>query len=159
MGVWMKGGYTPINPNKYRGDPNKIVYRSSWERAFMTFCDTTPDIKFWSSETEIVAYFDPVKNKQRKYFVDFRLVTKQSDGSLKTILIEIKPKKQTIKPRSNKNKSQKTMLSESTTYATNLAKWTAARAYCATKGWGFVIISEDVLFGGIDKGFKPPKRA
>ena len=34
-----KGRYTPKNPNKYKGNPHRIVYRSLWERKFMKYCD------------------------------------------------------------------------------------------------------------------------
>lgn len=29
MKRWLKGRYTPINPQKYIGDANKIIFRSS----------------------------------------------------------------------------------------------------------------------------------
>ena len=45
-----KGRYTPENPKKYIGDPSKIVYRSSWERRFMIYCDRNPLILSWASE-------------------------------------------------------------------------------------------------------------
>jgi hypothetical protein len=33
------------------------------------------------------------------------------------------------------------------TYAVNMSKWEAAEAFCKTKGWTFLVITEDVLFG------------
>ena len=156
MNQWMKGHYQPRNPSKYAGDISKIVYRSSWERAFMTWADLEPDVLKWSSETVIIPYYDPVKRTQRSYHVDFRIVTKTPDGP-KVSLVEIKPYKQTIKPRPNKNKSEKTMLTEATTWLTNDAKWKAAKAYCKALGWEFHIITERELFGGIDRGYKPAK--
>ena len=45
-----KGIYKPTHPKKYSGDPNKIVYRSNWERKFMVYCDRNDDIIYWASE-------------------------------------------------------------------------------------------------------------
>lgn len=158
-GIWMKGRFTCKNPQKYKGgDLSKIVFRSSWEKAFMTFCDVESDIIAWNSEIVTINYFDPVQNKNRRYFVDFQILTKNADGSTQVTLVEIKPYKQTLRPRANSRKSQKTMTDEANTYATNIAKWTAAKALCAEKAWKFTIITERELFGGIDKGFKPPRR-
>jgi hypothetical protein len=126
--------------------------------AFMGWCDSTPAVLAWSSETVIIPYFDPVKNCERKYFMDFRIVTKQADGSVKVTLVEIKPYKQTIKPRATYNKSDKTILTERLEYATNSAKWAAAEKFCEALGWNFVKITEKELFGGIDRGFQAPKK-
>lgn len=121
------------------------------------FLDNTPEIVKWSSETTIIPYFDPVSQKDRRYFMDFTVQAKQSDGSLKTLLIELKPYKQTLRPRANRNKSERTILNEVATYATNKAKWDAAAALCKKMGWTFLIWTEKDLFAGIDKGFKRPR--
>ena len=44
------GKYKPKNLNKYRGDPDKVTYRSHWEKLCFLWCDRNPDIKYWSSE-------------------------------------------------------------------------------------------------------------
>ena len=36
----MKGIFKPINYKKYKGDPTKIVYRSSWELKVMSSLDS-----------------------------------------------------------------------------------------------------------------------
>jgi len=159
MNKWMKGKFKPKNPEKYVGDVDNIIFRSSWELCFMQWCDVTPEIIRYSSEETVIPYFDPVKNTRRRYYVDFKIVTKNADGSYKVTLVEIKPYKQTMKPRANRNKSEKTVLLEQTTWITNKAKWLAAKAYAAEKGWHFKIITEREIFGGIDRGYKPPKPA
>lgn len=159
MGVWLKGKYTPKNPGKYKGDADNIVYRSSWERTAMAWFDATPEVLAWESEETVINYFDPVKNKMRRYYMDFRILTKQADGTAKVCLVEIKPYKQTIKPRANKNKSAKTIYDEQCTWITNTAKWNAAKELCRQKNWGFAILTEKELFGGIDVGYKPKKAA
>lgn len=158
MQTWLKGQFTPQNPQKYKGNVNNIVYRSSWERAAMSWFDNTPDVLAWESEETIINYFDPVKQKQRRYYMDFKILIKKADGTRQICLVEIKPYKQTIKPRANKNKSEKTIMTEMSTWLTNKAKWDAARELCRQKNWQFVIFTERELFGGLDKGYKPPPK-
>ena len=43
-------GFKVKKIRKYRGDPTKVTYRSSWERKFMTYCEENPMILEWSSE-------------------------------------------------------------------------------------------------------------
>jgi len=70
MGTSYKGKYTPKNPNKYAGDPSKIIYRSLWERKFMVFCDETASVLKWSSEEISIPYFSPKKkNKSDKTYL------------------------------------------------------------------------------------------
>ena len=45
--------------HKYKGDPNKIIYRSSWERKFMTYCCSNSSIAWWTSEYPI-QYISPI---------------------------------------------------------------------------------------------------
>ena len=42
--VTYKGKYRVINYKKYKGDPTGVVYRSLWERKFMKWCDTNPNV-------------------------------------------------------------------------------------------------------------------
>jgi hypothetical protein len=53
------GYFKPTNPQKYRGNPTNIVYRSLWERKFMVFCDNNPSILQWGSEEIIIPYRAP----------------------------------------------------------------------------------------------------
>ena len=48
-----KGKFRPKNPQKYRGDPTKIIYRSLWERNCMRYFDENPNVLKWSSEEVI----------------------------------------------------------------------------------------------------------
>lgn len=132
-----KGKFLPINPKKYVGDVTSIVFRSSWECKYMSSLDTDPNVISWASEEVIVNYFDPSKGKYRRYFPDF--LVRYKDDTVE--MVEIKPSVQTIPPKLGK-KSQKTILAEAATYATNSAKWEMARAYCRKKGWKFILLTE-----------------
>jgi hypothetical protein len=139
-----KGKYQPVNPKKYKGDFQKIVYRSLWERKFMKYCDTNENILEWSSEEISFPYFDPTTNKVRRYFPDFHIKVRESNGEIKKYLIEIKPKKQTVEPIPQKRKT-KGYIYEVYEYAKNQAKWKSAEEYCKDRQWEFKIFTEEHL--------------
>ena len=66
-----RGRYIPKNPDKYRGDRSNIIYRSSWERKLMVYCDITEAVIEWGSEEVIIPYLSPVDNRIHRYFPDF----------------------------------------------------------------------------------------
>lgn len=138
------GRFTPSNPQKYVGDPNNIIYRSSWECKLMNWLDKNPDIVSWASEELIIPYKSPVDNQWHRYFPDFLVKVKTKNGTLKTMLIEVKPKKQTVSPEPKKRVT-KQYVNEVVTYGVNQAKWKAATEYCLDRGWEFKIITEDHL--------------
>ncbi len=139
-----KGHFKPKNPSKYIGNPINIMYRSLWERKFMLFCDSASSVIRWGSEEVIVPYISPIDKKAHRYFVDFIVETKTPEG-IKTLLIEIKPKKQCVEP-ARKKKITKSYLSEVQTWITNTAKWKAATEVSRNRGWEFKILTEDDLF-------------
>jgi hypothetical protein len=142
--VSYKGRFIPQNPKKYKGDPTRIVYRSSWELKVMKHLDSNPNVIEWSSEEIIVPYFDPVQNKKRRYFPDFVIKVKRTDGSIHTMMLEVKPKAQTVEPK-KQSKKTKRYITEVTTWATNEAKWKSAKEMCLDRGWEFRLITEDEL--------------
>ena len=141
-----KGKYQPSFPKKYKGDPTNIVYRSLWERTFMKYCDTNENILEWFSEEIAVPYRSPIDNKIHRYFPDFYIKVKESNGSIKKYIIEIKPKKQTLEPIPQKRKT-KGYIYEVYEYAKNQAKWNAAKEWCADRGYEFKVLTEDNIFG------------
>jgi hypothetical protein len=139
-----KGKYQPAFPQKYKGNSQNIVYRSLWERKFMVYCDTNENILEWFSEEIAVPYRSPIDNKIHRYFPDFYIKVKESNGQIKKYIIEIKPKKQTIEPIPQKRKT-KGYIYEVYEYVKNQAKWKAAEEWCADKGYEFKIFTEDDL--------------
>ena len=88
-----KGKYSPSFPQKYKGDPTNIIYRSLWERKFCIYCDLNENIISWESEEKCIPYRSPIDNRIHRYFPDFLIKVKESDGRIKKYMIEIKPKK------------------------------------------------------------------
>ena len=101
-----KGKYQPSYPKKYKGDPTNIVYRSLWERKFMVYCDKNENILEWGSEEVIVPYRSPIDNRYHRYFPDFYIKVRESNGKIKKMIIEIKPYKQCIEPKVQKTKTK-----------------------------------------------------
>lgn len=145
MRSYLQGIYTPINPQKYIGNVDNIVFRSSYERKLMMKLDVSPDIVKWSSEELVIWYWDSIQKKKRRYFVDFTVLYKGSDGVEQKFAIEVKPYKETIPPTPPKNANKKRkirFLNESMTYRLNQDKWNAAREWCRANGFKFVILHE-----------------
>ena len=139
-----KGRFSPQNPKKYKGDPTNIVYRSLWERKFMKHLDENTSIIEWSSEEIQIPYISPLDNRRHRYFPDFYIKARNPDGTLKDMIVEIKPKKETKEP-TKKKRITKQYITEVTTWGKNQAKWKAAEEYCADRGWQFMIMTEDHL--------------
>jgi hypothetical protein len=139
-----KGKYKPSNFKKYKGDPTNIVYRSLWERKFMQYCDLNENILEWGSEEIALPYRSPIDGRVHRYFPDFYIKVKESNGEIKKYLIEIKPKKQTMEPKIPKKKT-KGYIYEVVEYAKNQAKWQAAQEFCKDRLWEFKILTEDEL--------------
>lgn len=147
---YKQGRYRLRNPHKYVGKLEEVVYRSSWEHRAMTFLDLNESVLNWNSEEVVIPYYSPVDNKMHRYFVDLICSFRAANGTIKTLLIEIKPKEQTIPPKEPKRKTEKNMaryIEAVKTYMVNQAKWDAARDFCAKHGIEFVILTEDHIFG------------
>ena len=132
------GRYKVTNPKKYKGDFTKVVYRSLWEKYVFQWCDMNPDVKQWNSEETVIPYYYEVDKRYHRYFVDLKIVMKE-----KTILVEIKPEKETAPPTGEKR--TKRYINESLTYIKNMNKWEAANEYAKDRGWEFQIWTEKTL--------------
>ena len=138
------GRYSPEYPQKYKGNVQNIIYRSSWELKFMKYCDSNANILEWGSEEIFIPYTSPVDGKRHRYFPDFYIRVKTKTGVLKKYLVEVKPQYQTREP-TKKQKITKQYVSEVITYSVNQAKWKAAEEYCLDRGWEFRVLTEQHL--------------
>lgn len=143
--AYKQGLFQPKNPNKYIGDATNIVYRSGWERRVMQYLDENTNVVRWASEEIIIPYISPVDNRPHRYFPDFFVEAKGRDGSTKRMLIEVKPKAQSVAPKPQSRRTKR-YLTEVMTYGVNQAKWNAAKDFCIDKGWDFLVLTEEELF-------------
>jgi hypothetical protein len=139
----LKGKFRPEHPEKYSGDVNNIVFRSSYEFKFMKWCDTTPNVLQWASEEIVIPYFNPLDKKYHRYFVDFAIVVKEGK-QIQKYLVEVKPERFTREPKTPKRKSKR-FLSEAIQWTVNNAKWDAAKRVAIDNGWKFMIVTEKDL--------------
>jgi len=139
MPRFAQGKFALKNPEKYVGGKTP-TYRSSWEFAFMKFCDEHPSINKWASEAIKIPYRNPLSGKHTIYVPDFFIAYNDKKGKQRVELIEVKPANQAIKERvgrSQKNQAH---------WILNQAKWEAARAYCKQNGIHFRVVTEDDIF-------------
>ena len=135
---WANGLYEMANPTKYAGN-RKPRYRSSWEHAFMRFCDNHPSVISWASESIKIPYRNPLTGKQSVYVPDFFIMYQNSKGKKRAELVEIKPDSQT-------RLGAKTSQYDKLAIASNHAKWEAAAKWCRLKGVQFRIVTEGDIF-------------
>ena len=138
------GRFKPKNPSKYMGDPTNIIYRSLWEFKLMRYVDSHPQVIQWASEELVIPYRSPIDGKVHRYFPDFLVKKINRNGKKETVVIEVKPKYQTVPPE-KKSRVTRQYLNEVKTWGTNQAKWKAAEEYCKDRGWIFQIMHEDHL--------------
>jgi hypothetical protein len=139
MSRFSQGKFQVKNLGKYVGKRSP-TYRSSWEWAFMRFCDTNPNVIKWASEAISIPYRCPLTGKQTIYIPDFFIQYLDKNGKMNTELIEVKPQNQTIREKVGKNRNNQIQ------YVRNVAKWRAAQAWCKAQGIRFRVINEQELF-------------
>ena len=144
MGESIKSRYTPIYPSKYQGNTKHIICRRSWERKFCQWCDMNNSIISWASEEFSIPYISPKDNRVHKYYPDYLIKVKEKNDKIKTYVVEVKPYKQTMPPKTPKRKT-KSYLTECVTYAVNQAKWKAAKEFCEDHRIEFKVVTEKEL--------------
>ena len=143
MGKYAQGKFQVQNPNKYvgKGEP---TYRSSWEFAFMQFCDNNPAVVQWASEAIHINYRNPFTGKNTIYVPDFLIIYVDKNGKRHGEVIEVKPSKETTMEAAKTQRDKAAV-------ALNMFKWEAARKFCAAQGLKFRIVNEQDIFHGAKK--------
>tara|TARA_B100001057_G_scaffold72426_1_gene66665 strand:+ start:1752 stop:2174 length:423 start_codon:yes stop_codon:yes gene_type:complete len=139
MARWAQGLYQPKHQDKYIGKKTPR-YRSSWEWAFMNFCDNNPSVMQWASESIQIPYRHPLTGKNTIYVPDFFIVYNSKGQKRIAELIEVKPNNQAKLENIGKN------VQNQAAYIVNKAKWEAAGKWCKNKGIRFRILTESDIF-------------
>lgn len=134
----------------------------------MTKFDNNPSVLEWSSE-EIAIPYRTILDEQyeiqhklaykryHRYFVDFYVKVKDRSGKVNKYLIEVKPLKETKAPQRADFRTEPSYQKAMRTWTINSAKWAAAREYCADHKMGFLIQTEEDIYGR--PATKPVKRS
>lgn len=134
-----KGKFKPQNLSKYLGNPDKITFRSLWERQLMKWLDYNPAVMQWSSEVPI-KYICATDGKEHRYFVDFYILWTTGHK----YLVEVKPYRQTLEPKEPKRKTR-AYYAKCQVWKKNVSKWYAARELCTKNNMKFEIWTENEL--------------
>jgi hypothetical protein len=138
MSKYAQGKYQIQNPTKYVGNKTP-TYRSSWEFAFMQFCDNNPNVLNWASEAVHINYRNPLTGKSTIYVPDFLITYQDAGGRQHAELVEVKPRKETTLEGAKNIRDQAAAI-------LNMAKWEAARAWAKAHGLTFRVVTEDMIF-------------
>lgn len=107
----------------------------------MGYVDNHSEVVEWSSEEFSIPYRSPIDGRIHRYFPDFFVKKKTSQGTTESFVVEIKPFKETIAPKVQ-SKPTKQYLREVYTWGINQAKWQAAEEFCEDRKWKFVKMTE-----------------
>jgi len=161
-----QGYYRVQHPEKYIGDPNLVIYRSSWEWSFCRWCDFSPSIKRWSSEPTQVPYYDRVSKLEeckklglnpndpknwviKQYHTDFWVEIDKGNNIVEKMFIEIKPSDKLRKPtpptENSSLKEQRRFNIQAKEYLINEAKWCAMNAWAQKNNTKFYVFTEKIL--------------
>lgn len=165
-GTTKQGYYDVENTSKYIGDPNLVIYRSSWEEAFCKYCDNAPSVLRWSSEPVSIPYYDRVSKLEecaklglnpndpsnwevKNYNTDFWYESDLGQGEVEKIFVEIKPSYKLRKPIPPEHdaplKQQRIFNNAAKEYLINEAKFAALKAWAEKNGSKFYVFTEITL--------------
>ena len=139
--TYKQGRYTLRNPDKYIGDKDNVIFRSSWELAANQFFDNNPKVLRWASEEIKIPYIKPTDNKVHHYYPDYWIEYQNKTGEIVQEVIEVKPEDQV-----NIRRKRRLNRYDQLTYAINVSKWQAAQQFCEKNGMKFRILTEQQLF-------------
>lgn len=142
QGTSYKSVYRVKHKERYKGNTENIVARSTWELATYIWLDSDGhnNIKRWSSEEIVIPYKFDLDGKYHRYFVD--LYIEKIDGT--KLLVEIKPEKYTRPPKKPKRETKR-YKEEVAQWIKNNNKWHAAMQYAKKHGMVFEVWTEGVL--------------
>ena len=161
-----QGNYIPQNKDKVLklNTQGGVYYRSSWEQKIMLWLDMKSEVFQWGAECLEIPYqmthFDngDMKLKSHRYYPDFFYRMRLSDGTLKEVVVEVKPMKEykmvqdlnegrmTIPEKGGVKKLKSFEYDLKMAYQ-NKMKWETMINWCNKKGYDFIIITEQHLKG------------
>lgn len=131
---YTQGYINPKSCKKLINQNEPVIYRSSYEKKFIVWLESSTNVIRWGSECCCIPYLF-VDGKTHKYYPDYYVEFK--DGA--KMLVEIKPYNQTHKPTNEDNAWA------NREWARNSCKWKAAMEFCESKGLQFKILTEKTI--------------
>lgn len=143
-GKTKQGYYIAKNVNKYKGDPSKIIFRSSWEYKFATWLDINDNVIEWATEPFSIKYFYKADTKIHRYYPDFYF-SMNVNGEIKKYIVEVKPSKDLRwpdKPKRITEKTERNYYYQISQYTKNYDKWETIKQWCKANGFTFYFLTE-----------------
>jgi len=147
------GYFIPKNPQKYIGDVENILYRSSWEFYVLRIFDQNERVLEYCAEPFAIKYQNPFNQKWRNYYIDAYAKILNVNNVIIEWIFEIKPNKYTKPPKKPKNptvQANRNYNYHARQYIINCKKFEAAKQYAASRGMKFGIITETFLFNKLN---------
>lgn len=158
-----QGNFIPTNKDKVfkLNVEGGLYFRSGLEKKMMIWLDHNENILIWGCENLEIPYqmthFEngDMKIKNHRYYPDFYYRMRKADGTIKDIVVEVKPQKEyemvlllnegkLSVPESGLKKLKNFEYSLKEAYR-NKSKWETMINWCNKKGYDFIIITEDHL--------------
>ena len=111
-----------------------IIFRSSYEKKFVLWLESSPQVKHWGSECFNIPYYSVLDQKMHNYYPDYFVEMMNGDK----IVVEVKPHNQTVKPVNENCWAARE-------YVRNVCKWQETIKFCNKKGYKFKIITEKTI--------------
>ena len=136
--------------NNYGG----LYYRSGLELKIMRYLDLNSSVTKWCAELIEIPYMlsemkdNSLVTSQHRYYPDFYYELKKEDGTIKKVVMEVKPESETIAPKMPENPTRKQLISINYSlkmYSKNLNKWNSAIDYCKRHGFEFIIMTDKMI--------------
>ena len=126
-------GYIKVSACKKLFNSQKtqpIIYRSSYEKRFISWLESNPNVVKWGSECAPIPYMY-IDGHMHNYYPDFIVEMKSGE----VLVVEIKPYNQTIQPDEANDYAYNM-------YVMNMCKWKAAKKFCDDRNMKSQIITE-----------------
>lgn len=130
---YQQGYINPQSCKKLIDYSKPIIFRSSYEKKFVHWLESSSQVVRWGSECLCIPY-TYIDGQIHKYYPDYYLET--VDGN--RIVVEIKPFNQTQAPIQENSWAQKE-------WVKNTCKWRAAQEFCEARGLQFKILTENTI--------------
>lgn len=136
---FLQGYFKPKNRDKYIGNPDTIIFRSSYEKILFIILDMDDNVARWNSEGIKIKYFYPVDKKFHTYYPDVYVEKKNAEGKIVKILGEVKAIKFITAPKKPTHtatlKQKKAYLKEMAGFVKNMCKKGAAEKWCKERNF------------------------
>ena len=135
----MTRSINPATCSKLMDPSSPVIYRSSYEKKFIYWLESSPAVARWGSECLVIPYQIPGDPNWHSYYPDFYVEWKNGEKWV----VEIKPASQTVNPLLYENRKNSQWYRDQ--WRKNSSKWRAAQEFCKAKGFSFKILTEKTI--------------